>query len=389
MTNVLFRAEDWFDYYTCYLNDRPLIRSLSSLDGVEVDSVSIRDGKVRANLDLEIDDRFVFEDNGKESRLVLSVSGSYYISYEIEKNLSSEDLAKAERSLKSALKSGKTEFKIQTTAIADKNPSVFIDGRPSVKTFRDEGVIDSDKVIELMRAVMEGDSIDLDEYSFIKDIVPTPKDERIEFICSIPEELLLKSRRSSDHSDYVEKFHLEDWMEYYDAKLDKDDFKALIDEEDCSKATSIRFDGSLISADLESSVSETICVDSFDDETDESTEYDVEICAEFSYSVEYNLSTADLEYYSKEFDEALNEALDREESTFEIRVPFIAGEAYDLRVYELEIYDDEADEEAVYEEVIKSIERDLSNPTDARHNGDFVQPPSDKMVRFVCTIPAE
>lgn len=178
-------------------------------------------------------------------------------------------------------------------------------------------------------------------------------------------------------------------MDYYDAKLDKDDLKYLIDEEDCSNVTSIQFDGSLIATSLESSVSEIISVESTDDETGEETEYDVEIGAEFSYSVEYNLNTQDLEHYIKDFDEALNESLNLEESTFEIRVPFTASEAYDLNVYGVEIYDDEADEDEVYAEVVRYLEQSLKRPTDARHNGDFVQPPSNKMVRFICKIPTE
>ena len=389
MTEIQFRAEDWFDYYPCYLNDRPLIRSLSALDGVEVYDVSIRDGLIRAFLEMEIDvgnwNMFVKE---HDSCFEASIKGSYHIDYEIEKNLSSEDIAIAERNLKSAIKSRRTVFKVQTFARAEKNPTTYID-RSRIRMYRGLESVDSEKANELLLAAMEGETTDLGEYSFIKDIVPTPKDERIEFICSVPEELLLKSESSSEQSDYVEKFHLEDWMDYYDAELDKDDLKYLIGEEDCSKVTSIQFDGSLIATNLESSVSEIISVESTDDETGEETEYDVEIGAEFSYSVEYNLNTQDLEHYIKEFDESLNEALNLEESTFEIRVPFSASEAYDLNVYGVEIYEDEADEDDVYAEVVRYLEQSLKSPTDARHNGDFVQPPSNKMVRFICKIPTE
>lgn len=77
------------------------------------------------------------------------------------------------------------------------------------------------------------------------------------------------------------------------------------------------------------------------------------------------------------------------QSTFKIEVPFEAGEAYNIEVGEIEIYDDEVDEEEVYAEAVRSIERGLANTSFEMHRGDHIQPPSDKMVRFICHIPAE
>lgn len=383
MTEIKFDTKNWFDYdcYKRYLNTKPLKRSLAALEGVSVYDVSYySDATIKAFIEIDINTNEIVKINNKDVDVIIRINSSYHPNYEIETNLSGEDAAKAERNLKSAIKAGRTVFKVPTTARIKKNPSIF---RDWVKMYarNDEEVIDEEKSYELIGAVMRGEVTDLGEYEFLRDIVPTPKDERIEFICEVPEELRLSNNSSK------QKFHIEDWINYYKVELDEEDLIDLFDSEDLSKVTSIYFDGETISADLESSVSECVSVTCTDDETDEEYERDVEIFAEFDYSVDYKIDN--LEEYIEDFNESLNEALNQEETTFEIRVPFVAGEAYDLEVDVTEIYDDEVDYDDVHRAALESIENGLTYSTFEMHHGDFIQPPSDKEIKFICTIPAE
>lgn len=197
-----------------------------------------------------------------------------------------------------------------------------------------------------------------------------------------------KSKTNADAAKPRALKNLEDLMNRYKARLDEEYLKDLFDEEDCSKATSISFDGSTIEVDLESGVSEIIYVESEDNETGRETEYDVEVGADFSYSVDYTIGE-DFDEYLEDFQNALNEAIESGQSTFKIEVPFEASEAYNIEVGEIEIYDDEVDEEEVYAEAVRSIERGLANTSFEMHHGDHIQPPQNKMVRFICTIPTE
>lgn len=383
MTEIKFDTKNWFDYdcYKRYLNTKPLKRSLAALEGVSVYDVSYySDATIKAFIEIDINTNEIVKINNKDVDMIIRINGSYHPNYEIETNLSSEDAAKAERNLKSAIKAGRTVFKVPTTARIKKNPSIFRDWA-KMYARNDEEVVDEEKSYEFLGAVMRGEATDLGEYEFLRDIVPTPKDERIEFICEVPEELRLSSNSSK------QKFHIEDWINYYKAEIDEDDLKESFDSEDCSKATSISFDGETISADLESSVSECVSVTCTDDETNEESERDVEIFAEFDYSVDYKMDN--LEECIEDFNESLNEALNQEETTFEIRVPFVAGEAYDLEVDVTEIYDDEVDYDDVHRAALESIENGLTYSTFEMHHGDFIQPPSDKEIKFICTIPAE
>ena len=383
MTEIKFDAANWFDYncYKRYLNTKPLKRSLAALEGVSVYDVSYySDATIKAFIEIDINTNEIVKINNKDVDVIIRINSSYHPNYEIETNLSSEDAAKAERNLKSAIKAGRTVFKVPTTARIKKNPSIFRDWA-RMYARNDEEVIDEEKSYELLGAVMRGEVTDLGEYEFLRDLVPTPKDERIEFICEVPEELRLSSNSSK------QKFHIEDWLNYYNAKLDEDDLKDSFSEEDLSGATSIQFDGEIISADLESNVSDLISVMAVDDETDEEEEYEVEIFADFTYSVDYKID--DLEEYIEDFTRSLNDAIDKEESTFEIRVPFVAGKAYDLEVNVTEIYDDEVDEGKVRQAAFEHISDSLDEPTFQMHHGDSIQPPQDKEVTFICTIPAE
>lgn len=380
---VKFDAANWFNYdcYGRYLNIRPLLISLSELDGVKARDVyeSSRNG-VTAILELKIDTDAVIKIDNKDVDVNVSFDGSHTMYYQIETNLSSEDAAQAEQNLKTAINSGRHVFKVPTVATPDGSPSSII-RQPVVQDRNGNLLIEMSEACKLFRAALEGEETELGDYSFIKDLVPTLKTERIEFFCKVPEELMISSNSSN------QKFHAKDWLNYYNAKLDEDDLKDSFSEEDLSGATSIRFDGEIISADLESNVSDLISVMAVDDETDEEEEYEVEIFADFTYSVDYKMDN--LEEYIEDFTRSLNDAIDKEESTFEIRVPFVAGKAYDLEVNVTEIYDDEVDEGKVRQAAFEHISDSLDEPTFQMHHGDSIQPPQDKEVTFICTIPTE
>ena len=118
--------------------------------------------------------------------------------------MSSEDAAQAEQNLNDAIKSGRTVFKVPTVAISDGEPwpSIY---QPTIRTRDGKLIIEMTDALELFTAAMKGEETELGDYSFIKELVPTPKDERIELICEIPEELMLSAGKSSK-----QKFHLED-----------------------------------------------------------------------------------------------------------------------------------------------------------------------------------
>lgn len=317
--------------------------------------------------------------NNEERKLWVSIKGDYHINYQIETNLIGEDAAKAERHLKSAIKSGRTMFKVPTTARVERS-SVYLWWK-AVKVWDNGDLIEDEEASELLKDAMNGKVTDLGDYEVLRDLVPMPKDERIEFICEVPEELLISNNASK------QKFHIEDWINYYKVELDEEDLIDSFDSEDLSKVTSIYFDGETLSVDLESNVSDLVYVTRADDETGEEEEHEVEIFADFSYSVDYKID--DLEKRLEDFNEALNEAINKEETTFEIRVPFVAGEAFDLDVDVTEIYNDEVDEDDVRQAAYESIECGLASASFEMHHGDSVQPPCDKEILLICTIPTE
>lgn len=384
MTEVKFNTENWFDRncYRRYLNERPLMISIAAMDGVSVNGLYVdNDALLTANLNLKINADAVAKIDNKDVSVNVSFFGSTRMYYRIETNLSSEDAAQAEQNLNAAIRSGRTVFKVPTVATVDGTPWPSI-SQPAIRDRDDNLLIEMTEALEIFNAALKGEESELGDYSFLKDLVPTPKDERIEFFCNVPEELLISSNSAAK-----QEFHIDDWMNYYKAKLDEDDLKDSISDQDLSDATSIRFDGSIIKADLESNVSDLVGVIAVDDETGEEEEYEVEIFADFSYSVDYKID--DIESYIEDFNEALNDALDKEESTFEIKVPFSAGEAYNLEVNVTEIYDDEVDEDDVRQSAYEMVRDSLAEESFQMHHGDAIQPPQDKEVRFICTIPSK
>ena len=187
-----------------------------------------------------------------------------------------------------------------------------------------------------------------------------------------------------------QRFHIDDWMDYYHAELDDLDLKELIFQEENSRITSGYFDhATTTSVNLESNAIITVCATIIDEETGDEREDDVEVDVDFSYSVDYILDRDRLKKRIRDLNRALNEALDQGAYMFEIRVPFTASEAYDIDICSINIYDDGADEGEVYTVVSDEIKSRLTNSSTARRMKESIKSPSDRDVRFICKIPDE
>lgn len=187
-----------------------------------------------------------------------------------------------------------------------------------------------------------------------------------------------------------QRFHIEDWIDYYNAELDDDDFRELIFFEDHSKITSGYFDNvTTASISLESDTIISVRVTIIDEETGDEREDDVEVDVDFRYSVDYTLDQDRLRKRSRDLNRALNDALDQEAHMFEILVPFTASGAYDIDVDCIDIYDDRAEEGEVYAVVSDEIESRLTDSSSRRRMKGSIKPPSDKDIRFICKIPDE
>ena len=192
------------------------------------------------------------------------------------------------------------------------------------------------------------------------------------------------------------KFHLEDWMNYYKARLDKDDFNSSIDDlYEGYPTAKIDVSGDTITTHVEAGFALDLDMFFEDVETGEEIETEEYAVADYEYTVVYKLDDLDSDDI-EEIEEDLNEALNEEESTFEITVPATVIEVRDVNITDVEQcdIDDEILERigggsAVLRALQKSVTQELSECKDARHNGDFIQPPQDKDVKFICTIPAE
>lgn len=187
-----------------------------------------------------------------------------------------------------------------------------------------------------------------------------------------------------------QRFHIDDWMDYYHAELDDLDLKELIFQEENSRITSGYFDhATTTSVNLESNAIISVCATIIDDETGDEREDDVEVDVDFSYSVDYTLDQDGLKKRIRDLNRALNDALNQEAYMFEILVPFTASEAYDINVSVIDVYSDEADEGEVYAVVSDEIKSRLTNLPSRKRMKESIKPPSNKDVRFICKIPDE
>lgn len=185
-----------------------------------------------------------------------------------------------------------------------------------------------------------------------------------------------------------QQFHVENWVEYYKAELDDDNLKNIIDE---------YYEGTLLSYYVSDDVLETSVSSQLYDyyvsevylneETYEEIDAEFEIDAIINYETNYQMLFNEVDF--DKCQEALNNALESGESTFvvevEADVTFASIFNIDVTAYREH---EELDADETYQLIEKSIERDF---LESRYNAsasNTLQRPSDKILRFVCTIPS-
>ena len=189
------------------------------------------------------------------------------------------------------------------------------------------------------------------------------------------------------------KFNTEDWRNYYNAEIDEEYVKDLFKEEDHSRVTSANFYGETLDVRLESDFSGFVYPPNYDSETGEEIESQDGVEIEATYFCEIYYKIGDLGSRIEDFNESLNNAIKNGESKFEIKVPIVVDEIYDIQLEDVEIYDEEADEDGVRETVFADVANRLDNiASNSRleiSSRRSIQSPTDKEIKFICTIPAE
>lgn len=191
------------------------------------------------------------------------------------------------------------------------------------------------------------------------------------------------------------KFHLEDWMNYYDAKLDEEDLNHAIElyREGYPNAK-INVSGDVITTHVEAGFALDMDMFFEDVVTGEEIENRSFTVAEFRYTVDYKLD--DLKYDIDDIEKSLNQAIESGQSKFSLLVSMNVVGIRDVEITEIESHSLSKDliervggEQAVVESLRKTVMRDLTEWTDTNQDEGFLQPPQYKLVRFICTIPAE
>ena len=192
----------------------------------------------------------------------------------------------------------------------------------------------------------------------------------------------------------MQKFHLEDWMNYYDAKLDEEDLNHAIElyREGYPNAK-INVSGDVITTHVEAGFALDMDMFFEDIVTGEEIENRSFTVAEFRYTVDYKLD--DLKYDIDDIEKSLNQAIESGQSKFSLLVSMNVIGVRDVEITEIESHSLSKDlvervggEQAVVESLRKTVMRDLTEWTDTNQDEGFLQPPQYKLVRFICTIPA-
>lgn len=193
----------------------------------------------------------------------------------------------------------------------------------------------------------------------------------------------------------MQKFQIEDWMNYYDAKLDEEDLNHAIElyREGYPNAK-INVSGDVITTYVEAGFALDMDMFFEDIVTGEEIENRSFTVAEFRYTVDYKLD--DLKYDIDDIEKSLNQAIESGQSKFSFLMSMNVIGVRDVEITEIESHSLSRDlvervggEQAVVESLRKTVMRDLTEWTDTNQDEGFLQPPQYKLVRFICTIPAE
>lgn len=184
-----------------------------------------------------------------------------------------------------------------------------------------------------------------------------------------------------------QKFHKDNWIAYYNAEIDESDLEDEIDS--CYEGELISYDlsGDTLRTRTSSQIYDYVLYDVIvNDETDEELEVEFEVDANFSYTAFYDVLFDEIDV--EECEEALQDAIKNNESTFEIEVEAEFRSMSDLEVDIEECRaDEDLNDELLYNCSVNAITYELSESRYAAHTGDMIQPPKAKTLRFICTIP--
>lgn len=192
------------------------------------------------------------------------------------------------------------------------------------------------------------------------------------------------------------KFHLEDWMSYYNAELDKDTLNHDIEiyREGYADAK-IEVSGDVVTTYVESGFALNMDMIFEDIVTGEEIEAEPVVVAEFKYTVVYKIDDIQYDHEITSLEKSLNKAIESGQSTFLVVMPIIITDVKDVEIIDIEEHSLDKDlveriggEQAIVEALQKTVMRDLCVPKDSKTE-DYLHKLRDKVVRFICTIPAE
>ena len=184
-----------------------------------------------------------------------------------------------------------------------------------------------------------------------------------------------------------QQFHVENWVEYYKAELDDDALKNIINEYCEGTLLSYYVSDDVLETSVRSQLYDYYVSDVYlNEETYEEIDAEFEIDAIINYEANYQMLFNDVDF--DKCQEALNNALESGESTFvvEVEAEVNVASIFDIDVTAYREHD-ELDADEAYQVIEKSIER---NFLESRYNAsahNTLQRPSDKILRFICTIP--
>lgn len=184
-----------------------------------------------------------------------------------------------------------------------------------------------------------------------------------------------------------QQFHVENWVEYYKAELDNDALKNTINEHCEGQLLSYYVSDDVLETSVSSQLYDYYVSDVYlNEETYEEIDAEFEIDAIINYETNYQIAFDKVDF--DKCQEALNNALKSGESTFvvEVEAEVNVASIFDIGVTAYREHE-ELDTDEAYQVIEKSIER---NFLESRYNAsarNTLQRPSDKILRFICTIP--
>lgn len=395
-----FRSGDWYDSIRLKLNSDQFEKQIITADGIHSTGPYRADrfARIAGDVDIDADMRATVVIDGEKLDINVKVVGLYVVRYDVDVQLNSEDAAEAEQNLLAAIKAGEEDFKIHTTARVDWNKptKIYIDWA-QISTVDGRDLVDEEKAKEIVRAAMNGETTELGDFSFISEHIPHPTDQRIELIQKVPEDMIQVRNHVSEEpmtkgNDKMTKFQAENWREHYNAELDEEDLDDQINRSSEGSLSSFSLDGDKLVTKVASELECVFMLEYVDDESGFDDEIETEVDGNLTYTAEYKVNSDHFVDGVDEIEDALNEAIESGQSTFEVKVLAEPVSVSDVLIEadRIECYDiDEYDEHKMLELAIKDVENGLNHASYQAHAGDSFQPPSDKELTFICTIPAE